>query len=128
MAVASPSPAVVSPTGEVPCPLSKGTDTPPDLRLAVGARLNFGIHVADDLPEDDVDPGPSFVSVTGRFTEFLTASFANTDQCNSNEFEGAHVAGASVVLCSALGVAAGCCRSAPKSDTRTRRDSDVRSR
>ena len=76
------------------------------LRLATGALLDLGVNVAHHLFKDDVDPGASFVSVTGRVAEVFAAGFALIDFGDLNGLYRPGVAGARIVLRLALAIGA----------------------
>jgi hypothetical protein len=66
-------------------------ETPLGVYLAKGALLDLDGHVGNHLLKEDVDPGASFVSLTGRLTEALAAALAPIDFDDLNGFDGACV-------------------------------------
>lgn len=70
------------------------------------ARLDLGVHVSEELLEDDVDLGASFVPLARDFAQVFSAVLTECDLGDLNGLHGAGVAGTHLIVRLALAVGA----------------------
>jgi len=73
--------------------------------VALWAALDFGVHVDDDLLEDDVDSGAPLVCAASGLAQVLSAVLAEADFGDLNALHGAGVCRARLIELFALTVA-----------------------